>query len=884
MTPECRDLPVFPICPDNRPGLARINRRIGVFSQIREALIDDLNRETALLDYTHRQPDDPGIALLEGAAIVGDILTFYQDLYANEAYLRTARWRESVADLVRLLGYRLAPGVGGRATFAISVRGDAPVTVPAGFPVTAEVAGLETPADFETVDPIVAYPWLSSFNLYRPVVVPRISQNTTELRISGPDPITAAIDIVEGDRLLIGDPDSFSNPSSLSRVEIVVIAGVRQRYGETLYAIKGRLQRATPANEVFAVKIGRSFRHFGAVAPPTHIRITGDGTAQQTDIHYTRFLNKFTVPNTGTYGDTVLDPSIAPADFPLDARVDDLPLGARVICQIIPSPVDQSYYVFAQPGPQNFVRTITNVRQGSQTWGAMSGSSTVITLDAEISSGRDPFTVRYSYGAGASELSEVTDFVDIRDLLIHESLSPILRMQAAQQAGTQSSGNSLSFVGTGSHVQSMIGKSLMLLQPGGEPRIVTVNAVATPDSATAGRTRLRAITLDQNVSYADFPLEEPAITVLGNLVVASQGRGEREATLGNGDNRQQFQTFRLPKSPLTYHVMAAQTPPEVPELTVSVNDRLWRQVPSLFALGPRDEVYVVREDAEGGSWVQFGDGTTGARLPSGVGNVVARYRTGIGAYGALREGTIPRAGGRLERLDTIQMPDVASGGAQPEDADSAREAAPGKVQSVGRIVSLRDYETETLALPGVSRAAASWRLVDGVPAVVLSVLMDTGRAAEIDQIRGVLASANRSRGPSRHPVVVHAGGRVFLYVDAEVALQAGVREHLVLTGVRNALQVAGSDDDAPGTGDRCFGEREYATRIEGVIQGVEGIRWVRVRALMSLGPSDEPTTLSVPASAVRNASIVPGPEEVLALHTKHLSLRPIAPPPGEGKP
>lgn len=882
MTNECSDLPVFPICPDNRPGLARINRRIGVFSQIREALIYDLNREAVLLNYTHRQPDDPGIALLEGAAIVGDILTFYQDLYANEAYLRTAQWRESVADLVRLLGYRLSPGVGGRATFAVGVRGDAPVTVPAHFPITAEVTGLETPADFETVDQIVAYPWLSSFNLYRPFVVPQVSQSTTELRITSPDPDTTAIEIAEGDRLLIGDPDSFSNPSSLARVEIVVVDGVRQRHGETLYKIKGRLQRATPANEVFAVKIGRSFRHFGAAAPPTHIRIKSDGTAQQKDVYYTRYLTAFTVPDQGTYGDTVVDPSIAPADFPLDARVDDLPLGARVICQIIPPPTDPYFYVLDEGGPQNFVRTITGIRQGSQTWGAMTGSSTVITLNAEISSGRDLFTVGFYGGAGVSAPSKADDYVDIRDLLFHETLSPILRMQAVQEPGTQTSGNSLNFVGSGSQVESMIGQSLMLLRPGDEPRIVTVSAVTTPDTATATRTRLRAITLDQSVTYADFPLEEPVVTVLGNLVAASQGKGEREAVLGNGDNRQQFQTFKLPKAPLTYHVVAAETPPEAPELLVYVNDRLWRRVPSLFGLGPRDEVYIVREDAEGVSWVQFGDGQTGARLPSGVGNVVALYRTGIGAYGALREGTNPRAGGRLERLDAIRLPDVASGGAQPEGADSAREAVPGKVQSVDRLVSLRDYETETLALPGVSRAAASWRLVDGVPAVVLTVLMDTGRAAEIDQIRDILASANRSRGPSRHPVVVHAGMRVYIYVDAEVALAAVFREHLVLAKAREALQVAGIEDDVTGTGDRCFGEREYATRIEGVIQAVEGVRWVRVTTLMSLGPSDDPTTLSVPSSAVRNASILPGPEEVLALHTNHLSLRPVAPPPGEG--
>ena len=101
---------VFPARPDNRPALPRIGYRIGSYSDFREHLMRRLDATPALAHWTHREPDDPGIALLECAAVLGDILTFYQELYANEVYLRTAAWRSSVAELVRLVGYRLAPG------------------------------------------------------------------------------------------------------------------------------------------------------------------------------------------------------------------------------------------------------------------------------------------------------------------------------------------------------------------------------------------------------------------------------------------------------------------------------------------------------------------------------------------------------------------------------------------------------------------------------------------------------------------------------------------------------------------------------------------------------------------------------------------------------
>ena len=59
---------------------------------------------------------------------------------------------------------------------------------------------------------------------------------------------------------------------------------------------------------------------------------------------------------------------------------------------------------------------------------------------------------------------------------------------------------------------------------------------------------------------ADFDEAAPTVTVFGNLVDASQGKAEREAVLGNGDDRQIVQTFPLPKSPLTYFLAAGGIP------------------------------------------------------------------------------------------------------------------------------------------------------------------------------------------------------------------------------------------------------------------------------------------------------------------------------------
>src|SRR3989454_12677109 len=124
---DCKFPPVFPRPISNRPGLPRLDYRIGTYFEFREELLSQLDQDPVLEPWSYRGADDPGIALIEAAAILGDILTFYQEVYANELYLLTATLPVSIAELVRQVGYRLSPGVGGRGVFAFEVTGARPV-------------------------------------------------------------------------------------------------------------------------------------------------------------------------------------------------------------------------------------------------------------------------------------------------------------------------------------------------------------------------------------------------------------------------------------------------------------------------------------------------------------------------------------------------------------------------------------------------------------------------------------------------------------------------------------------------------------------------------------------------------------------------------------
>jgi hypothetical protein len=240
---DCIQPLVFPRKIGNRAGLPTIDYRIGRYADVRAYLFDQLNRQPALAAWTHRGVDDPGIALLEGSAIVADILTYYQSLYANEAYLGTAQWPESIADLVRLGGYRLAPGVAGEATFALTIKGSAPVSVPLAFGFKAQIEGQALPVEFETRAALLAYPQLSSFYLYRPRMTPAIATGVDTFRLAANDP-----EVKTGDRLLLGVPLSgAANPTRLNATEVVTVASTWEAFGERYIKLQVPAGQANPS-------------------------------------------------------------------------------------------------------------------------------------------------------------------------------------------------------------------------------------------------------------------------------------------------------------------------------------------------------------------------------------------------------------------------------------------------------------------------------------------------------------------------------------------------------------------------------------------------------------------------------------------------------------
>ncbi len=203
-------------------------------------------------------------------------------------------------------------------------------------------------------------------------------------------------------------------------------------------------------------------------------------------------------------------------------------------------------------------------------------------------------------------------------------------------------------------------------------------------------------------------VDPSSLKVLMNVVTATQGETVRDEIVGSGDASLAWQSFPLRRSPLAFVNPETTGEPQW-TLTVSVNGVTWRRVASFNGLGPGDEAYVVDLNYEGRATIRFGDGVSGARLPSGNDNITATYRVAVPDQGQITAGTVVNL---LDRPLGIRAVSglSPSGMTQVRHGAETREEIVSRASRFGRAlqrpVSLRDYEDFATFQPGIGKALA----------------------------------------------------------------------------------------------------------------------------------------------------------------------------------
>jgi len=314
----------------------------------------------------------------------------------------------------------------------------------------------------------------------------------------------------------------------------------------------------------------------------------------------------------------------------------------------------------------------------------------------------------------------------------------------------------------------------------------------------------------------DGPKLDDDAVILGNVARATHGETVSEI-LGSGDASHANQRFLLKQTPLT-HVGAPTESGTESSLEIRIGDILWREASSFYGRGPRERIFTTATLDGGETIVAFGDGRTGARVPTGSNNVVARYRKGIGRAGNVGRGSISLLTDGPLGVRSAFNPVPASGGADPETRDEARRAAPVTVRTLGRVVSLTDYEDFARSFAGIAKAHAAW-VWSGQRREVLITVAGAGgaRFAEDSPQLANLVGALRKSGDPFVPVTV----RSYVPSTFDLGLKAKIDpDHLqdrVMAGVVVELSRAFGFDM------RDFGQPVALSEVAAAVHRVPGV-------------------------------------------------------------
>jgi Baseplate J-like protein len=816
--------PTTPLAVFNRPALSAVAYRVGDYAAFRQAMLQAIPRVGAelagelglpaspLAAWTTRRPDDLGIALLELWAVVGDILTFYQERAANEAYLRTAVHRDSVRRLAAMLDYRPHPGVAADTLLAFTLEPDATVQVPVGLRAQSVPGQGQTPQTFETVEAIGADHLLNRVRLFPQ---PLADNPLATGGASGMLAPTSAVP-APGDRLVLF-PDTgkpFAAP------EEKTVAGVEEVDGRTVLTWSPAVRHSgwspttatppppgtTPAR-LFGYR--RTFRMFGADAPtaflkpipPAPVTLPSGGTTippGTPPIIGWEYLDS-TVTGSGYSFDLTL-----PDVLPLDGLYEDLEPGTEVLV------VTPTRALFT---------SVKKVESLHQEQGPQTATVTVVTL--------------------ADALLGLNETVDRRQVLVYELTGEIV-LRSWAMAAEIVAGTGTVFADAAALPAIDAGRVVLVDDADGRPQAVTVAAAGTRAAAPNDpAAEFLAIPLAPSLSRK---LDAATAHLLGNVARATHGETVAGEVVGSGDAAVSFQAFALAKQPLTQVRSAAAPGGAQSTLSLRVDQVEWRKVPSLLGQPPAARVYTTEVRDDGSTGVGFGDGVTGARLPTGRNNLTATYRQGLGAAGNLDPGRITTALDRPTGLEAVTNPVASSGGTDPEPTDLARVNAPNTVRAFDRAISLRDFEDLARGFAGVAKALATSVWDGEVQTVHLTVAGPDGLVLSAEVLDALREYLDLRRDPNR-PLLVDSYRPVAVAVQATMQVDPAHVDAVVEAAGRDALAGLLSLEA------RRFGQPVHLSDVYAALQGPDGVVSVDVNRFGYEDPDMAPAH-GVPAAPV----------------------------------
>ncbi|ULQ53242.1 hypothetical protein [Flavihumibacter fluvii] len=664
-------------------GLDYLPRQIAGFPEFRRAMLhgirtvvlkvldeNNLMLEVRPLEYWRaRKKEDLGMMLLDMWAYICDSLSFYDQVIAQETYLRTGLQRPSTRKLVALLGYLPRPAVGSTAFLAAMAEGRIKINLPAGTAFESGAFNGNAPQVFELETGKAIHPLLNRFLLKTPVQ--QLLKAGTVLKSLL---VKLQGEIREDMFLLLADRNNAENNVVVVVQQIAVHLGSdQQKYQEVFFTRAITIQKNTRLDQLRLMQPSNSVNTWEN--PGTLIRKKAVTLQYAGGIKYagSSILTLNGINAAIYFGTTITLNSqvngIKEGELIIAKKSDDLKwfritAVENVQRQQVPGgKIKINGNAFDMPGVSTTVTEITtdvslnNNKRGTGKWPA---------------DGPSGLEIYYGLQTVATVVQEADTLVSAAGPLLLEGFveTPIPGFAPTEFLLQDKNGN-------GAEVSGMIDF------------------------------RQRQLKLSQGAGWSP-DLVAPA-SVFGNVLTVTRGQSVYNELLGTGNASAIHQQFKLKKKPLTYFTSATSGNDQLVKNTLSirVNGILWKEVNGFYGKGEGDQVYTVRQDDAGDSWISFGDGIRGQRLPSGA-DVVANYR--FGAEGAMPPAAaINQISKPAKGLQSVKNPMDAFGGDDAEPTENLKVYAPKSALLLGRVVSMKDMEALAAGFPGVRAVKGEWR-------------------------------------------------------------------------------------------------------------------------------------------------------------------------------
>jgi hypothetical protein len=360
----------------NRPALPAIEYRIGTYQSFIDSMITAAAAKPELEAWTSRSPRDFGMQFVAMWAHLADILTFYQERIANEAYLRTATQRENVMRLAAALDYRLGPGAAAGVYLAFTLDKDKTLTLPVGLKSQSVPSQSEKPQKFETVEEVAVDARWNRIRVFpQPVGVTPFAVGRTGGILEN-EPVRAR-------PLAIGTKVAVFSSTLVENKEIAALR--KTDVGTKVeWSLPVKANLVNPEGRPYV----RQFRLFGSQAPAQYVQTVVDQSAPN-NVRWEVQSNSFEV-------------SASTTTFSLELLAEDLKSGCEMLL----------VYTNSSDG---FVRkgTVLSIGPAPATFGTLQSTVTQVQLQ---------------FSGPAPAVSKV----DLRKLTLYELAGPAIQLAVSE--------------------------------------------------------------------------------------------------------------------------------------------------------------------------------------------------------------------------------------------------------------------------------------------------------------------------------------------------------------------------------------------------------------------------------------------------------------------